>query len=179
MQNRFLDEPECHELVSRMRGISPSLSRETAALRTTPHHEFSTPSIPIPGPSFGHYQIVRELGRGGMSIVYEANDLTLQRRVAIKLLQARSGDDSNLGRFLREANAIAAIQHPNVVTIHEFNTERDSLTPYLIMEFVDGPSLLDRIQSGKPIPFRTTVHWIASIADALAAAHHCGIATLR
>jgi serine/threonine-protein kinase len=96
-----------------------------------------------------------------MSIVYEANDLTLQRRVAIKLLQARSGDDSNLGRFLREANAIAAIQHPNVVTIHEFNTEPDSLTPYLIMEFVDGPSLLDRIQSGKPIPFRTTVHWIA------------------
>ena len=175
MQNRFLDDPECHELVSRMRGISPSLSRETAASRTTPHHEFSTPSIPIPGPSFGHYQIVRELGRGGMSIVYEANDLTLQRRVAIKLLQARSGDDSNLGRFLREANAIAAIQHPNVVTIHEFNTERDSLTPYLIMEFVDGPSLLDRIQSGKPIPFRTTVHWIASIADALAAAHHCGI----
>ena len=158
-----------------MRGISPSLSRETAASRTTPHHEFSTPSIPIPGPSFGHYQIVRELGRGGMSIVYEANDLTLQRRVAIKLLQARSGDDSNLGRFLREANAIAAIQHPNVVTIHEFNTEPDSLTPYLIMEFVDGPSLLDRIQSGKPIPFRTTVHWIASIADALAAAHQCGI----
>lgn len=174
MQNRFLDEPECHEMVSRLREISPAHLRETAALRTTPFQNLSTSSLP-PGQTFGHYQIVRELGRGGMSIVYEANDLTLRRRVAIKRLQARSVDDSNLRRFLREANAIAAIQHPNVVTIHEFKTESDSLTPYLIMEFVDGPSLLSRIQSGKPIPFRTAAYWIASIADALAAAHQCGI----
>ena len=169
------DESECQEILSKWKRIGADAQIDTLVSRTTPNASSSLQGLPKPGQILGHYCIVRELGRGGMSIVYEATDLKLNRSVALKLLQGQLLDGSDLARFLREANAIAAIQHPNVVTIHEIQSESDNSVPYLIMEYVDGPTLHDRIHSDAPIPFRTTAVWVASLADALAAAHRNGI----
>ena len=122
-----------------------------------------------------HYQIVRIIGSGGMSIVYEAIDLRLNRRVAIKLLRSRDSKELSVARFAREASAIANIHHPNVVTIHQIETESTAEVPYLVMELVDGPSLHAWLNENQTIEPKQAAIWISEIADGLAAAHAAGI----
>ena len=116
-----------------------------------------------PGTRLGPYEIVGTLGSGGMGAVYRARDSRLGRDVAIKVSAERFSD-----RFEREARAIAALNHPNICTLHDVGPD------YLVMELVDGPTLADRIRSA-PIPIDEALPIARQIADALQAAHDRGI----
>ncbi|MEM8670332.1 MAG: serine/threonine-protein kinase [Planctomycetota bacterium] len=122
----------------------------------------------------GHWELVRFIGRGGMGIVFEADDLELHRRVAIKLMSpALLIDPRNADRFLREARAAAAINHPSVVSIHAVSKTRD--LPFMVMEFVDGESLHQRLMRDPPLEVPTMLHLASQLADGLAAAHAEGV----
>jgi eukaryotic-like serine/threonine-protein kinase len=123
----------------------------------------------------GQYQILAPLGAGGMGEVYVARDPSLGRKVAIKLLPVRlSGDKETLARFTREARSASALNHPNIVTIHEVGMDQGSGSPYIVMEFIDGRDLRSLLSDG-PLPNRKTLDIAAQIADGLAAAHEQGI----
>jgi eukaryotic-like serine/threonine-protein kinase len=123
--------------------------------------------------TLGPYRIIGPLGAGGMGEVYVARDPSLGRTVAIKVLPQRlSGDRESLSRFTREARSASALNHPNIVTIHEVGT--DSGTPYIVMEHIEGTDLRTMLQAG-PLPNRRTLNIAAQIADGLAAAHEKGI----
>ena len=92
------------------------------------------------GSMFGRYRVVGELGEGGMGRVYLAEDPTLSRRVAIKVLPPEfAADPERRGRLLSEARAASALNHPNIVTVHDLGEQDGSI--YVAMEFVDGPTL--------------------------------------
>jgi serine/threonine protein kinase/tetratricopeptide (TPR) repeat protein len=123
----------------------------------------------------GHYKILAPLGAGGMGEVYVAHDPSLGRKVAIKLLPVRlSGDKETLARFTREARSASALNHPNIVTIHEVGMDQGSGSPFIVMEFIDGRDLRSLISNG-PLTNRKTLDIAAQIADGLAAAHEQGI----
>jgi serine/threonine protein kinase/tetratricopeptide (TPR) repeat protein len=123
----------------------------------------------------GQYEILAPLGSGGMGEVYVARDPSLGRKVAIKLLPIRlSGDRETLARFTREARSASALNHPNIVTIHEVGMDQGSGSPYIVMEFIDGRDLRGLISDG-PLPNQKTLDIAAQIADGLAAAHEQGI----
>ncbi len=121
----------------------------------------------------GPYTIQREIGRGGMGVVYLGHDPRLDRNVAIKgLPEEFSADPERLSRFQREAKALASLNHPNIATIHGLEESDDRL--YIVMEYVDGISLDEALEeSGRS--WRSSVEIASSIADALAAAHACGV----
>src|SRR3982750_859761 len=97
-----------------------------------------------PGTRLGPYQIVAPLGAGGMGEVYRASDMNLKRQVAIKVLpQAVAADPDRSARFQREAEVLAALNHPNIAHIH--GLEKASGTVALVMELVEGPTLAERI----------------------------------
>ncbi|MDT0268584.1 serine/threonine-protein kinase [Streptomyces sp. DSM 44915] len=128
----------------------------------------------------GRYQLVRELGKGGMGEVWEARDETLGRSVAVKVISLLAGGGSHgdqaRARFLREARITARLQHPNVVTIHdlgEASTEGDRV-PFLVMELIRGEGLDARLRRGA-VTLRDAARWGAQISDALADAHDAGI----
>jgi serine/threonine-protein kinase len=123
----------------------------------------------------GQYKILAPLGAGGMGEVFVARDPSLGRKVAIKLLPVRlSGDKETLGRFTREARSASALNHPNIVTIHEVGMDQGSGSPYIVMEYIDGRDLRSLLSNG-PLPNRKTLDIAAQIADGLAAAHEQGI----
>jgi len=123
----------------------------------------------------GQYQILAPLGAGGMGEVYVARDPSLGRKVAIKLLPVRlSGDRDTLARFTREARSASALNHPNIVTIHEVGMDQKSGSPYIVMEYIEGQDLRGLLSNG-PLPNRKTFDIAAQIADGLAAAHEQGI----
>ncbi len=126
-----------------------------------------------PKSRLGHYEIVSPLGAGGMGEVYRARDPKLEREVAIKVLPADfAADPERLARFEREAKALAALNHPNVATVHGFEKEGD--THFLVMELVEGEELAERIRRG-PIPVEEAVGLFIQIAEGLEAAHEKGI----
>ncbi|MDR3620431.1 MAG: protein kinase [Paludisphaera borealis] len=121
----------------------------------------------------GNYEVEYELGRGGMGIVFKGFDPLLHRVVAIKVMAPPLAVNERARlRFSREARAVAAINHPNVVTIHAVSEHKD--VPYLVMEYVAGESLEDRIRHRRPLPTLEIVRIGAQIADGLAAAHAVG-----
>lgn len=120
-----------------------------------------------------HYQIVRLLGRGGMGEVFEAEDLDLKRRVALKFLApALAADAESTRRFEREALAAAALNHPHIATVYAF--EREGRQPFIAMELVGGERLRERIQRG-PMPIAEALDVAREVAGALALAHERGI----
>jgi eukaryotic-like serine/threonine-protein kinase len=126
-------------------------------------------------PKFGRYQATATLGAGAMGTVYRAHDDLLGRDVAIKTLTA-SGELGIRERFIREARAIGAVHHPNILAVHDVGEEND--TPFLVMELAAGGSLRERIkgpQHGGPLPVETVRELGLHIARALAAAHAAGI----
>lgn len=122
----------------------------------------------------GRYVVGRAIGRGGMGAIYLARDRDLDREVAIKVLEA--ADKQAFLRFRREAQAVARIDHPNVVRIHEVGF--DAQVPYLVMEYVGGGTLVDLLkdpEQAMPVPWRRAARIVATAARGLGAAHAMGI----
>jgi serine/threonine protein kinase/Flp pilus assembly protein TadD len=126
-----------------------------------------------PGTKLGPYEILSSLGAGGMGEVYRARDTRLERIVALKLLPSEvSSDKQALERFLREARAAAALNHPNICTIYDIG-EQDSQR-FIAMELLEGQTLRQRI-AGKLLPLEALLNLGTQMADALVAAHAKGI----
>jgi len=125
------------------------------------------------GQSVSHYRLLEKLGEGGMGAVYLAEDTQLGRRVALKFIgEALLKEKDSRSRFLREAQAAAAIDHPNVATIYEVGTSEGH--PFIAMAHVRGQSLEDRIAEG-PLEIRDALNIGCQLADGLEAAHRQGI----
>ncbi|HEX6201487.1 MAG TPA: protein kinase [Thermoanaerobaculia bacterium] len=129
-------------------------------------------TLPV-GSRLGVYEIVGPLGAGGMGEVYRARDPRLGREVAVKVLaEAADGDDERLARFAREGRAAAAINHPNVLTVHDLGVHQGR--PFLVTELVAGESLRERLRRG-PLPAAEAVELARQLAAGVAAAHAAGV----
>src|ERR1700751_4182881 len=126
------------------------------------------------GSRLGSYELLAQIGAGGMGEVYQAHDTKLGRDVAIKVLpEAFAHDTERLSRFQREARMLAALNHPNIATIH--GLEHSDGTHFLIMELVPGETLAERIKREGPVPLEEALKIAVQIAEALEAAHEKGI----
>ena len=125
------------------------------------------------GRQIGGYRIVERIGGGGMGEVYRAKDTRLGREVAIKILpRERAGDPEREGRFLREAQAASALNHPNILAVYDVGT--DDGTTFIVSELVDGAVLTEKMQRGA-LPIKELLSYAAQTADGLAAAHQARI----
>ncbi|HZT81133.1 MAG TPA: protein kinase [Gemmataceae bacterium] len=164
--------------------VSASPSQGTAGRGTTPEAQATasyvphgTSAAPAPAPklpaSVADYEVLGELGRGGMGVVYKARHRKLNRIVALKMiLSGEHAGAAELARFLTEARAVAQLQHPNVVQIYEIG-EQDG-RPFFALEFVDGDSLARKL-GGTPLPPREAARLVETLAQAMQAAHERGI----
>jgi eukaryotic-like serine/threonine-protein kinase len=131
------------------------------------------------GTRIGPYEIAAQIGEGGMGEVYRATDINLKRAVAIKVLpHAFAGDVGRLARFQREAEMLAALNHPNIAAI--YGLERASGVTALVMELVEGPTLAERLARGSGLepqgmPVDEALAIAKQIAETLEAAHALGI----
>ena len=127
------------------------------------------------GTKLGPYEIQAPLGAGGMGEVYRARDMRLDRTVAIKILASTLSDNPELKqRFEREARTISALQHPHICVLHDVGHDAASGTDFLVMEYLEGETLADRLRK-RPLPLSEQLKIAIEVADALAAAHGAGI----
>ncbi|MBL9149284.1 MAG: protein kinase [Phycisphaerae bacterium] len=177
------DDGDPGDFLRRRGVVDPDLEARLSALRAArgsvdvPARHAGTDDRLV-GSRIAGFRIDRVLGSGGMGVVYEATELALARKVALKLLRPEvAGTPAARERFEREAKAIARLRHPSVISVHSLG-EVDGLR-YLAMELVDGRSLdallRDATAEGRPLPTTTVVRMGAALADALAAAHAAGI----
>jgi serine/threonine protein kinase/tetratricopeptide (TPR) repeat protein len=128
------------------------------------------------GKTISHYKILEKLGEGGMGVVYKAHDTRLDRTVALKFLpQHLAGTDEDKQRFMREAKAAAALNHPNICTI--YSVEEEDGKQFISMEYVDGMTLREKYGAIGPaaIPIKEAIEYAIQIAEALSEAHDKGI----
>jgi serine/threonine-protein kinase len=166
------------ELQERLRAVASMAS----FLGVNSEFATSTGTIPLPGPASGKtaarlevpgYEILGELGQGGMGIVYLARQVSLKRLVALKtILAGRHASAEQRIRLRREAEAAARVKHPNVVQVYEVG-EHEGL-PFLALEYVEGDSLARRLGSA-PLPPRQAAELVEKLAHAVHAAHQEGI----
>ncbi len=159
-------------------GVRRSIDRLVAASRfvpaasTTPEAR-TIPATPMPlqqGTRLGHYRVTGRVGAGGMGEVYRAHDENLGRDVALKILTDRLVGSAELDeRFEREARAVAALSHPNILVIHDFG--REGATAYAVSELLEGETLRQRLEAQSPLPPRQAIAIARDIARGLAAAH--------
>jgi len=125
------------------------------------------------GRTLGHYRIVEKIGEGGMGVVFRAHDERLDRDVAIKVLpESVAQDPDRIGRFEREAKAVARLDHPNILAIFDFGA--DEGVTYSVTELLEGETLRERLEVGA-LGWRKAAESGAAIAEGLAAAHGAGI----
>ncbi len=147
----FMEQPAAHEVAD--------LIRQNKVLEA--------------GKSFGHYEIVRQIGAGGMGEVYLAKDTKLERLVAVKILNEKfAAHESNLNRFIQEAKAASALNHPNILVIHEIGASENS--NYIVSEFIAGETLRDNFKN-PPSKLSEVLDISIQIANALCAAHEARI----
>ena len=128
---------------------------------------------PLVGQTFGHYQLIERIGGGGMGEVYLARDIVTGRKAALKLLPSRfTGDPERLRRFEQEAQAVVALNHPNIVTVYEVGEDRS--THYIASELIAGVTLRERLARGR-VAVEEALDLTIQVAGALAAAHEVGI----
>jgi len=169
--------PSCGQSISN-RSDGETLAVDPSAQASTHTHIGEIPSSktvaePVPGGTIPGYTIVEELGRGGMGVVYKAREVSLNRAVALKVLLAGTHAGSReLARFRAEAEAAAAVQHPNIVQV--FAVGQHAGLPYLALEFVPGGSLADRLVSGRLDP-KEAAQIVRAIARGVHAAHEKGV----
>lgn len=120
------------------------------------------------------YKVISQIGSGGMALVYKAQDLSLGRMVAIKVLRERyTGDTHFLERFLHEARAAANLTHPNIVTVHDFG--EDAGRYYMVMEFIEGQDLKVIVRDGGPFNVDRTLDFAAQMCAGVGYAHRAGL----
>ena len=154
-KSAFLDHPAEEAL-----GTSPSRAR---------HRKFDSPL----GKTLLHYRVVEKLGEGGMGVVYKAEDTKLRRTVALKFPPLdKVSSEEHQARFLREAQAAAALSHPNICTVHDIY-EVDG-QPFIAMELVEGQSLKEKLRE-RPLPLKEAIDIAAQAAEGLAAAHNASV----
>jgi serine/threonine protein kinase len=125
------------------------------------------------GRKIGRYKVERLLGKGGMGAVYLAEDVRLKRWVTLKFLSSTGADNQNLmRRFEREVFAASALNHPNILTVHDFITEEDM--KIIVAEYIEGESLRDKMNGGQ-LPLNEVLRIIEQVASALSATHNAGI----
>jgi serine/threonine-protein kinase len=162
-------------------GVMPTLPRETAS-GTPPAPAAAAPAaVPIGhDPYLGtvvadRYRILKKLGEGGMGVVYLAEHIIIEKRVALKILSEDFARKADLvQRFMQEAKAASKIGHENIVDITDFG-ETPSGSVFFAMEFLDGSDLAGHVRKGGPMPFERTRHIVTQICRALGAAHAKGI----
>nr|MBA2525885.1 serine/threonine protein kinase [Pyrinomonadaceae bacterium] len=125
------------------------------------------------GTKFGRYEIRSQIGAGGMGEVYLAEDIKLNRKVALKILTVDIASNAErMNRFVQEARAAAALNHPNIAHIYEIGEAEN--TNFIAMEFIEGETLREAIHRDK-VDLRTLLKYLAQVADGLAKAHAAGI----
>jgi hypothetical protein len=149
--------------------IAPQLAAEPI----TVSHAGTSATAQLERPALPGYEILGELGRGGMGVVYRARHLVLNRVVALKMILAGGhAGGADLARFLAEAEAVAHLQHPNIVQIHE--SGQHGGLPYFTLEFVPGGSLADKVREA-PLPPKEAAHVVEQLARGMAYAHERGV----
>src|SRR5262245_36655408 len=124
--------------------------------------------------TIGKYKVLESLGSGGMGSVYLCEHKLMRRRVAVKVLPAaKAQDESALQRFYREARAVAALYHPNIV--HAYDIDQDESLHFLVMEYVDGASLQDIVKKSGPMDITRSCHYMRQAAEGLEHAHEAGL----
>lgn len=184
-----LDDAERRAFLDAECGGDHFLRSEVESLLTFDSHEWNLIECPAleqgavmlheeeplltPGDALGHYEIQRMIGKGGMGEVYLARDCNLNRNIALKLLPFDlTNEEKYLLRFRREAEAVSALNHPNILTIHEFGS--DNGQQFIATELVEGKTLRERIKQGH-LAVGDALDIATQIAGALAAAHSAGI----
>jgi len=165
------DAPEgiCPECLMK---VGLEFSQDTT-LSVEPIDDAKEEDLPNPGDQFGEYRIERDLGRGGMGAVYEAEQLETGRRVALKVLAHRLNSAEARARFFREGRLAASINHPN--SVYVYGTGEVNGTPVIMMELVDGGTLQDRVKRNGPLPVGKAVDAIIDVISGLQAAQAKGI----
>jgi serine/threonine protein kinase len=125
------------------------------------------------GLMLGQYKLLDQIGKGGTGVVFLAEHRQLRRRAAIKVLPSDRSSKESVERFYREARAVAALDHPNIIRAHDVNQE--GKIHFLVMEFVEGEILKDYVENHGPLPHRQAAGYIAQIAAGLQHAHERGL----
>jgi WD40 repeat protein/serine/threonine protein kinase/tetratricopeptide (TPR) repeat protein len=152
----------------RLRHLLPSSSsgRDTSSPASAFAAEVDWPALP-------GYEVLRELGRGGMAVVYEARHLRLNRLVALKMIRGgNQATPEQLVRFCAEGEIVASLRHPHIVQIYEVGSHKEQ--PYLALELMEGGSLAAAL-AGKPLPARAAAELVETLAQAMDYAHHQGV----
>ena len=127
------------------------------------------------GTSISHYKVLEKIGEGGMGEVYRATDTKLNRDVALKILPEQFASDvQRMGRFQREAEVLASLDHPNIGQIYGIEDAEAGATRALVLQLIEGPTLAEKIAQG-PIPVEETLKFALQIAEGLEAAHEKGV----
>jgi len=168
-------EQEVRSLLTSHRNLGGFLERPAirVAAQTIAQTEAREAGDSVLGQTISHYRVLGKLGSGGMGVVYEAEDIRLGRRVALKFLpESLARDERTLQRFEREARVASSLNHPNICTIYE--VEEHDHQPVIVMELLEGKSLKERIREG-PIATDELLDFGIQASDALEAAHAKGI----
>jgi serine/threonine protein kinase/WD40 repeat protein len=190
------DCPDCQGRLDRLvaAGLDPSWARMAAgrpaegtldptfleSLRSlVPRAAVAPERPPPPAPDepppirLGAFEILGEIGRGGMAVVYKARQPQLDRIVALKRLRPREGETTDFARFRREAETIARVPHPFIVQV--FEVGEDDGSPFLVLEYIGGGSLADFLGKGAPVDPRSAAAFLANVAKAVHHAHDHGV----